>query len=112
MFKSATKYFTELSESAEWSGSKCFAGSILVQESYAVCEIENVYTWIPSDVEQVTVIRMPSHCVQGGESIMVIYEKFFHRMVGEKSPEKEIWYCDCNATLNECLRVIKNNFLL
>ena len=113
MFERATKYFTELYNSAEYKNkAKCFSGGVLVIEAQAICQHENVWTWSPSDVEELTIVRMPQQPMPCAESIMVIYEKFFLKQVGNKSPEKQIWYCDDSQTLDNCLKEIKHNFLL
>lgn len=113
MFKRATKYFTELSNSAEYkNGTKSFSGGVLCIEAQAICHHENVWTWSPSDVEELTIVRMPQQPLQGAESIMVVYEKFFHTEIGGVKPIKEVWYCDCTYSLDSCLKTVTNNFLL
>lgn len=118
MFERATKYFTDLLKSDEYNndlntnGAKSFGGAVLAQPQMLVCEHENVWCWSPSDVEEITVVRMPQQIYNNCETVMVIYEKFFHREIGGKLPQKEIWYCDDSQTLDNCLKVIKHNFLL
>jgi|TARA_R100001480_G_C4643055_1_gene169663 hypothetical protein len=113
MFERATKYFTELYNSAEYKNkAKCFSGGVLVTEAQAICQHENVWTWSPSDVEELTIVRMPQQPMPCAESIMVVYEKFFHKEIGKAKPVKEVWYCDCTHSLDSCLATITNNFLL
>jgi len=69
MFKRATKYFTELSNSAEYkNGTKSFSGGVLCIEAQAICHHENVWTWSPSDVEELTIVRMPQQPLQRDEA--------------------------------------------
>jgi len=113
MFERATKHFTDLSKSEKYNNDiKSFGGAVLATEAPLICEHENVWTWTPSDVEELTIVRMPHQIYQGAETIMVVYEKFFHKEIGYKKPIVKTWYCDCTTSLDSCLKTITDNHLL
>ena len=55
---------------------------------------------------------MPYQVYQGAETIMIVYEKFFHKEIGDKKPIVKTWYCDCTTSLDSCLKTITDNHLL
>ena len=109
MFAQAINKFQELSTSDAYKpdGFKSVGGGQLVEPHTPFTSIENVWSWSPSDCEEITVVKLP----EVGYSY-VIYQKFFNSSVGGMEATTQTFLCDSQRSLDKCFETITCNFLI
>tara|TARA_R100000234_G_C4952182_1_gene157848 strand:- start:114 stop:410 length:297 start_codon:yes stop_codon:yes gene_type:complete len=66
-----------------------------------VQEIKNVWTWLPDDISQWTIIRSPIDPMPQAEAIWIMYENWNHETI------TRTWFCKESTELDDFILTIR-----
>jgi hypothetical protein len=95
MYKQAIKFFTDLSKSDDylWSLNN-------------ISSIDNVWSWLPDDTTQFSVVRCPQSPAPQAEAIWIIHENYGGENLSDHPPT--VWFCGDSQDLDKAIQTIKD----